>query len=48
MRTSGRFGKYGDHKRKAKLRQIRVMRSLVMKSKEQATTAKSEKSANKK
>lgn len=48
MAGNGRFGKYGDHKRKAGLREARVARSLVNKAKERAAAAKPGKFKDKK
>jgi len=48
MVRSGRFGKYGDYKRKAKLRQARIVKSLVRKGKQPSKTSKIEKPTDKK
>jgi hypothetical protein len=43
MTRAGRFGKYGDYKRKVKLRQARLTGSLVRRGKEASRMAKIEK-----
>jgi len=42
MVRAGRFGKYGDYKRKAKLRQARMVKSLVRKGKQPSRVTKIE------